>query len=320
MNIPSTLRIILFFAGLVLSFGHAFAQAYDDERQVQIALRRVGHHMLLASGDSASRVLPIEKIADRYKLQFATDFAFDPDQVITLVDSLIQQAGIATGYIVEMEECTTGQIVHSYEVSTKTKKEEVACKGRALPKSCYTLFFTILDENNKPYTLQTASNISPENLNEEKQSSSYVKFGLPFIGLALLGAALLYIRRKKNTLPEPTPDEERDDQNIPEQAINEHIITIGAYQYNKHNMMLSMNNESVELTGKESDLLLLLNTSINNTIDRDVILNAVWGDEGDYIGRTLDVFISKLRKRLEGDPNLKIVNIRGVGYKLVLAG
>lgn len=314
-----TLRFFVVLAGLILSFGNAFSQAYDDERQVQIALRRVGHHMLLASGDSTSRVLPIEKIADRYKLQFATEFAFDPDQVITLVDSLIQQAGIATGYIVEMEECATGQIVHSYEVSTKTKKEEVACKGRALPKSCYTLFFTILDENNKPYTLQTASNISPENLNEEKQSSSYVKFGLPFIGLALLGAALLYMRRKKNTLAEPTPNEAQDEpEEAPKEKHYEHIITIGAYTFNKHNMMLSMDNESVELTGKESDLLLLLHTSMNNTIDRDVILNAVWGDEGDYIGRTLDVFISKLRKRLEGDPNLKIVNIRGVGYKLIV--
>jgi DNA-binding response OmpR family regulator len=47
-------------------------------------------------------------------------------------------------------------------------------------------------------------------------------------------------------------------------------------------------------------------------------LNKVWGDEGDYIGRTLDVFISKLRKKLEADSSIKIVNIRGVGYKLVM--
>jgi len=44
----------------------------------------------------------------------------------------------------------------------------------------------------------------------------------------------------------------------------------------------------------------------------------VWGDQGDYVGRTLDVFISKLRKKLEADTNVRIVNIRGVGYKLVL--
>ena len=68
----------------------------------------------------------------------------------------------------------------------------------------------------------------------------------------------------------------------------------------------------------ESDLLLLLYNEANQTVERDVILSKVWGDEGDYVGRTLDVFISKLRKKLEADPNVKIVNIRGIGYKLVL--
>lgn len=64
-------------------------------------------------------------------------------------------------------------------------------------------------------------------------------------------------------------------------------------------------------------MLLLLHANVNQTIERVEILNIVWGDEGDYIGRTLDVFISKRRKKLEGDTNLQIVNIRGVGYKLV---
>lgn len=320
MNIPPTLRFLFVFAGLMLSIGNAFAQIYDDERQIQIALRRVGHHMLLASGDSTSRVLPIEKVSDRYKLQFATEFAFDPDQIITLVDSLVLQAGIAKGYIVEMEECGTGQVVHSYEVSSKTKKEDVACKGRALPRACYNLFFTILDEDNKPYAFQNASAVTPSDYKDDKQSSTYLKFGLPLLAMVLLVASVLYMRRRKLEPEQITTTEENEEQPVRSAQHNEHIITIGAYQYNKHNMMLSMNNESVELTGKESDLLLLLHTSINNTIDRDVILNAVWGDDGDYIGRTLDVFISKLRKKLEADPNLKIVNIRGVGYKLVVDG
>jgi DNA-binding response OmpR family regulator len=83
-------------------------------------------------------------------------------------------------------------------------------------------------------------------------------------------------------------------------------------------MTLSIDNNSVELSGKEVDLLLLLQTSANTTLEREVILKSVWGDEGDYVGRTLDVFISKLRKKLEADSNIKIANIRGVGYKLVV--
>ncbi|MBX2959581.1 MAG: helix-turn-helix domain-containing protein [Flavobacteriales bacterium] len=65
-------------------------------------------------------------------------------------------------------------------------------------------------------------------------------------------------------------------------------------------------------------MLDLLYTNINQNVTREDILQIVWGDEGDYLGRTLDVFISKLRKKLETDPNIKIVNIRGVGYRMVL--
>ena len=62
----------------------------------------------------------------------------------------------------------------------------------------------------------------------------------------------------------------------------------------------------------------MLYTSENKTLEREHILNVIWGDEGDYVGRTLDVFISKLRKKLIADTNLKIENIRGIGYKFVM--
>ena len=71
------------------------------------------------------------------------------------------------------------------------------------------------------------------------------------------------------------------------------------------------------LTQKEADLLRLLNSSKNTPLKRETILKKVWGDDGDYIGRTLDVFISKLRKKLEAEDKVKIINIRGIGYKLI---
>jgi len=64
----------------------------------------------------------------------------------------------------------------------------------------------------------------------------------------------------------------------------------------------------------------LLHASANSITERDVILNAVWGEDGDYAGGTLDVFILKLRKKLETDESLTIVNIRGVRYKLIVNG
>ena len=96
------------------------------------------------------------------------------------------------------------------------------------------------------------------------------------------------------------------------------MISIGEYLFDTRNMNLSFADKKVELTSKEADLLLLLHKEANTTVEREKILRMVWGDEGDYVGRTLDVFISKLRRKLEADSNIKIVNTRGVGYKLVM--
>ena len=96
------------------------------------------------------------------------------------------------------------------------------------------------------------------------------------------------------------------------------MISLGAYHFDKQNTELIIDHQKIELTTKEADLLLLLYNAANTTVERDVILNMVWGDEGDYIGRTVDVFISKLRKKLEFDSKVKIVNVRGVGYKLIM--
>ena len=85
-------------------------------------------------------------------------------------------------------------------------------------------------------------------------------------------------------------------------------------------MALWHNITKDELTSKEADLLALLHASVNTTVERYVLLKNVWGDEGAYVGRTLDVFISKLRKKLEADPSIRIVNVRGIGYKLILGG
>lgn len=103
----------------------------------------------------------------------------------------------------------------------------------------------------------------------------------------------------------------------------QHHYSTGSHQHWKiqvgqKNMNLIFENSKIKLTNTEADLLALLHESANDILDRDVILNKVWGDNGDYVGRTLDVFISKLRAKLGSDENVRIVNIRGKGYKLVL--
>jgi DNA-binding response OmpR family regulator len=72
-----------------------------------------------------------------------------------------------------------------------------------------------------------------------------------------------------------------------------------------------------QLTARESDILKLLCMNQHEVISRKLLLNTIWGDDNFFNARSLDVFITKLRRHLHADPNIQIINIRGVGYKLV---
>jgi len=96
------------------------------------------------------------------------------------------------------------------------------------------------------------------------------------------------------------------------------ICRLGAITCNFANQQLITDNQVIEVTRKEAKLLQLFTANINKVIDRDVIQKAIWEDEGYFVGRSLDVFISRLRKILSVEPAIAIVNIHGVGYKLEL--
>ena len=265
-----------------------------EDRHIKVAMRMIGHEILLQSGDSVSRVLPVEKELDRYKIHFESKFEFHPENLVVTVDSIIKKTNLASNYIVEIEACDSSKTLYSYEVGMIEKTDIIPCRGRKLPKDCYELYISILHSHYPNYVIKPI----------EKAKNSEFKFvWLTIPVLFILGLFFYYSNKKNDDEPE---------------VIDPDLITIGSYLFDKRNMTLTHGDEKTELTSKESDLLFLLFSSANNTLERDHLLRVVWGDEGDYIGRTLDVFISKLRKKLANDENLKIINIRGVGYKFVV--
>ncbi len=92
------------------------------------------------------------------------------------------------------------------------------------------------------------------------------------------------------------------------------IYELGAYQFNYKNLSLKIEGEEKILTQKEADLLKLIAEHQNQVLKRSFILENVWGEDDYFLGRSLDVFISRLRKYLSKDPSLKIKNIHGVGF------
>lgn len=93
---------------------------------------------------------------------------------------------------------------------------------------------------------------------------------------------------------------------------------VGTYNFDYRNLTLSLNGENRSLTQKEADLLKMLLDHKNNVVKRSLILEKLWGEDDYFLGRSMDVFISRLRKYLSGDTKIKLDNIHGVGFKLVI--
>ncbi len=282
------------FIGIVLFIARGHAQDTPNERQIEVSLRMIGHQVLLSSNDSTSRVLPIIKENDRYRIQFESEFEFIPEDLVSTIDRVVKETGLANSYIVEVEQCETEEIIYSFKMDEVVQSDIIPCRSRIQPKSCYSLLFILIEPQVTDEALLT---VSPDPSN----GTSLVNYIITVVLFALIAVVFFFLRKRKNT-----------------STINPNLIALGDYQFDKRNTELLIEQQRIELTSKEADLLLLLYDAANTTVEREVILNMVWGDEGDYVGRTLDVFISKLRKKLEFDSKVKIVNIRGVGYKLVM--
>ncbi|ATL46589.1 DNA-binding response regulator [Chitinophaga caeni] len=99
---------------------------------------------------------------------------------------------------------------------------------------------------------------------------------------------------------------------------NENTIQIGQYSFNFTRQTLSRHNVIEFLSHRESEILRRLAQSPNEVVERKPILIELWGDDTFFNARSMDVFITKLRRYLKEDPRIQIVNVRGVGYKLIM--
>lgn len=95
------------------------------------------------------------------------------------------------------------------------------------------------------------------------------------------------------------------------------IYQIGSYRFDYTRQTLERNEESRSLTPRESELLRLLCQYVNRTLPREKALTQIWGTDSYFAGRSMDVFISKLRKYLKDDPQVEIMSIHGKGFRLV---
>ena len=96
------------------------------------------------------------------------------------------------------------------------------------------------------------------------------------------------------------------------------IINLGSITFDKMRQTLNINGEEKKLTTRETELLMMLINKKNEVLERGFALKKIWGDDSYYNARSMDVYITKLRKYFVSEPQVQIINVHGVGFKLVM--
>lgn len=108
-----------------------------------------------------------------------------------------------------------------------------------------------------------------------------------------------------------------DNSVMSEMNSDQKTFVIGSYNFDINKQTLEFHGEIKKLTHREAEILRLLCLNKNKVLERSQVLDKVWGDDNFFNARSMDVFITKLRKYLASDPNVEILNVRGIGYKLI---
>jgi hypothetical protein len=275
------LVLLMFISVICVAFNMSGSDDFDIARR-EVLLRRIGHEILLQSGDSTSRVLPVKKIAgNEYQISFENAFTFQPDFLVNTIQGLLAKDPLATDYVVNVLNCANASVAYGYAISKNKKDDIVTCKGRRQPIACYMINIKF-----KPTGITTAKN-------------EYFLGALLFLGF--VGFIFLRFVKPRKALPD---------------SQHTGMFTLGSMSFDAETRKLMLNGKTVDLTKTETRVLGIFALSPNETIERSRIQKEIWEDEGVIVGRSLDMFISKLRKKLEFDPNIKIVVMRGKGYKL----
>jgi hypothetical protein len=254
------------------------------EKRAALLVRQIGHKILQYAGDSTSRVLPVKQLSPGiFQLEFQNQFSFVPDTLVKIVKNNLAQINVPVGYIISVFDCASKDVVYGFEISP-SYKEIVPCLGRAQPRGCYSIQISFI-------------NFQPQ----QNESRRYALMLAAFSGLALIAFTGRYYLKK-----------EKKESNI----TFADGVAIGNYSFSLAGRLLRFNSEMIELSDKEARLLSLLATQQNQLITREELLKKVWEDDGVFTGRSLDMFISKLRKKLKNDASVQITNVHGKGYKL----
>lgn len=289
---PSTrikpgLLTVLAAAGLVFAWFALRPNDMENEQfaeKANLALRRTAHHLLLESGDSTSRIAPVQTLGKGVFL-VRLERPFNYDHLPALLQESFKVQGIQAKYDVAVLDCASGDLQLGYNVNDLLDPGGVPCGGREQGNGCYNLQVTFTEPG------ITAG-----------RTIGWI------LAVGFLAGAFFYglWRSPKKNSPDISLDPSNESRSL----------NFGGSSLDLTNQLLRTGSVRHPLTYRETKLLQLFVSHCNQLLERDFILQAVWEEEGIIVGRSVDVFVSRLRKMLRDDPTVRIVTQHGVGYRL----
>lgn len=249
--------------------------------KVNLALRRTADALLKEMGDSTSQIPPVEQI-DAHIWLIRLEHTFDYDKLPSILQASLDLHGIVRNYDVAVLRCADGVLQLGYNFEDFAQNNSATCQGRDLPTDCYNLQVTF--------------------------ASGGKNSGLPLAGWffsGLLAVALFALGLKWRRPPQQEAAEA-----APEG------LRFGQSRLDVANQLLTCGKVNHQITYREAKLLHLFVQRPNQVLERSFILDNVWADEGIMVGRSVDMFVSRLRKMLRDDPSVQLVAVHGVGYRM----
>ncbi|MDX2069392.1 MAG: winged helix-turn-helix domain-containing protein [Haliscomenobacter sp.] len=256
-----------------------------EPTRINIALRATGDRLLDLAGDSTSTIAPVRR-KDAHTWQLRLERRFNYDSLPQILRRALLRQAIRLDYNVAVLRCQDDELILGYSASGLELEGEVPCGGRELAADCLNIELSFLEK------------VIPQ---PNPWKTSFLMLS-GFLFLAALGTVLYRKKTPSTSVDQPETD-------------NPNQLRFGQSSFDFANQTLWVNGQLKNLTFREAKLLHYLIQNANQVLDRERILEAIWQDEGMLVGRSLDVFISRLRKLLQEDENIKIVSVHGVGYR-----
>jgi len=275
---------IVFILSLILS--GCGKDKPESSLKDELVFRQIGNRVLWSQGDSTSRVLPISKNGKGlFTISFENEVSINADTLYRISSEELKKVDI-NAFSVSLKDCKNDRITFSF-LREASGDSLTPCLGREIPEGCYKIDIQI----------------------REKENENEIQLGyLLLLILPIAGCGLWFYSKSKSNSP----------QNSATRVIEEKEEKfVGKYKLDIHSKTLLFENERIQLSEREGKLLLLLLENSGEPLKREFLIEKLWNSEGlVVVPKNLDVLVSKLRKKLSSDDQIRILSMHGVGYKL----